>query len=74
MGTWVEIRDYPGSWQWRHWYATSCFLLLMERMLTEFLTRGCVSGEQCVNMQKTLGRDEDGEYRWDYIDGWEELE
>jgi hypothetical protein len=66
------MKDFPGSWQWRHWYVAS-FLLLNET-LTEILARGCVSGEQCVNLQKDIGKDENGEYKWDYIDGWEELE
>ncbi|KAL2129067.1 hypothetical protein VTI74DRAFT_8282 [Chaetomium olivicolor] len=35
---------------------------------------GCVSGEQCTNMQKKLGKDSSGEYRWDMLDGWEELQ
>jgi serine/threonine-protein kinase ATR len=37
-------------------------------------TRGCVSGEQVVNMQEKLGVDKNGEYNWDMLDGWEELE
>ncbi|AEO65689.1 uncharacterized protein THITE_119498 [Thermothielavioides terrestris NRRL 8126] len=35
---------------------------------------GCVSGEQVVNMQEKLGVDKNGEYNWDMLDGWEELE
>jgi len=35
---------------------------------------GCVSGEQVVNMQRKIGKDKNGEYNWDAIDGWEDLE
>ncbi|EGS22977.1 uncharacterized protein CTHT_0014560 [Thermochaetoides thermophila DSM 1495] len=35
---------------------------------------GCVSGEQVVNMQKKYATDKPGEYNWEAIDGWEELE
>ncbi|KAL2169718.1 hypothetical protein VTG60DRAFT_5771 [Thermothelomyces hinnuleus] len=35
---------------------------------------GCVSGEQVVNIQQKIGKDSNGEYRWDAIDGWEDLE
>jgi serine/threonine-protein kinase ATR len=38
------------------------------------LYRGCVSGEQVVNMQNEIGQEFNGEYRWDAIDGWEDLE
>lgn len=33
-----------------------------------------MSGEQVVNMQNEIGKDSKGEYRWDMIDGWEDLE
>lgn len=36
--------------------------------------RGCVSGEQVTNMQNKIGKGSDGEYQWDMLDGWEELE
>ena len=42
--------------------------------LTEFWARGCVSGEQVVHLREKIGKDDNGEYRWDAIDGWEELE
>jgi hypothetical protein len=42
--------------------------------VTNILTRGCVSGEQISNIRNKIGQDKDGEYRWDAIDGWEELE
>ncbi|AEO54679.1 hypothetical protein MYCTH_2297494 [Thermothelomyces thermophilus ATCC 42464] len=35
---------------------------------------GCVSGEQVVHIQQKIGKDSNGEYRWDAIDGWEDLE
>lgn len=35
---------------------------------------GCVSGEQVMNMQNKIGKDKNGEYNWDTIDGWEDLE
>ncbi|KAK0613104.1 poly polymerase and DNA-ligase Zn-finger region-domain-containing protein [Bombardia bombarda] len=35
---------------------------------------GCVSGEQIQNMQNKIGKGSNGEYRWDALDGWEELE
>ncbi|KAK4136964.1 zf-PARP-domain-containing protein, partial [Trichocladium antarcticum] len=35
---------------------------------------GCVSGEQVTNMQSKIGKGSDGEYQWDMLDGWEELE
>jgi hypothetical protein len=36
--------------------------------------RGCVSGEQVTNMQNKISKMSEGEYQWDLIDGWEELE
>jgi hypothetical protein len=41
---------------------------------TNLLTRGCVSGAQIVNLRKEIGRVGNGEYNWDAIDGWEDLE
>ncbi|KAK3335427.1 hypothetical protein B0T19DRAFT_7934 [Cercophora scortea] len=35
---------------------------------------GCVSGEQIHNIREKIGQDAHGEYKWDFIDGWEELE
>ncbi|KAK0729998.1 poly polymerase and DNA-ligase Zn-finger region-domain-containing protein, partial [Lasiosphaeris hirsuta] len=35
---------------------------------------GCVSGSQVENLREKIGKDAKGEYRWDAIDGWEELD
>ena len=35
---------------------------------------GCVSGQQIENMQRKIGKDKNGEYNWDALDGWEDLE
>ncbi|EGZ76639.1 zf-PARP-domain-containing protein, partial [Neurospora tetrasperma FGSC 2509] len=35
---------------------------------------GCVSGEQILNMRNMLDKDGTGDYQWDMLDGWEELE
>ncbi|CAP67595.1 uncharacterized protein PODANS_1_14880 [Podospora anserina S mat+] len=35
---------------------------------------GCVSGETISNLQEYLSKDKNGEYNWDMLDGWEELE
>lgn len=39
-----------------------------------FIFRGCVSGQQIENMREMLDKDGSGDYQWDMLDGWEELE
>lgn len=53
---------------------TNSCLLVGEKPLTEVDTRGCVSGEQVVHVREKIGKNSKGEYNWDAIDGWEELE
>ena len=36
--------------------------------------RGCVSGEQVLNIREAIATDVEDEYDWDKLDGWEELE
>lgn len=43
-------------------------------MIISTYLRGCVSGQQVMNIQQIIGKDGNGEYQWDMIDGWEELE
>ncbi len=47
---------------------------LGEESLTDGSFRGCVSGEQVVHMREKIGKNSKGDYNWDAIDGWEELE
>lgn len=37
------------------------------------ITRGCVSGHTIVNLREKI-KDDKGEYQWDMIDGYDELE
>jgi len=46
---------------------------MRERSDSNGTTRGCVSGHTIVNLQEKIKGD-DGEYQWDMIDGYEDLE
>ncbi len=61
-----------GTGQFQRYFIFVCFLVVPGSLTR--IPRGCVSGHTITNLQEKIGKDAKGEYQWDFLDGWEELE